>query len=327
MHRIRALVTTFLLLTLLIGLLHAQDPCGGLDAEDCAILSGVPSAMTALNAARFDLTLDFSGPEAANATLTLDGAYQLDTSTALLTGLDSELNLTLTLSEALSSFGISDVTLNLALVDGIGYLNFDTLDPATGGMFSAGGYTGWGGIELMPIVSEMDPMILTQPLTSLTQTLSLDSFADVQPYLTITRTADQNGLAVFEASFDTNAMMDDPVLALRFRDGLLAVLGSAGQDEIDLMMDVFRNSTISALIRVDPATSQLHGLELTWNADFGNILSAMEGVDAPAPVTLTVTLNVSEFDSASVTAPENASIGTPEDLQNLFGPFFSFGVN
>lgn len=328
MHRIRYLIAILLLLT---GLSYAQDPCGGLSTEDCALLSSVPAAMNALTAARFDLTFAFSGPEETSVSFTVDGAYQLEGTGDLLTGLDSELNVSFTISESLNSLGLSteasNGALNLVLVDGIGYLNFDALDLIAGGIFSAQGYTGWGGVELAPIIAQLDPNMIAQSATGLTEALSPDSFAQVQPYLTLTRAENQDGLAVFEASFDTAAMMDDPALALRLRDGLLQVLGSVGQDEIDLMIEVFRTSTLTALIRIDPATRELHALQVTWDLDFSAPLTAMGEDDGPMPVTFNLMLTVSEFNTATINAPEGATIGTEEDLRGLFDQFFSFGVN
>jgi hypothetical protein len=139
----------------------AQDEvfCGSLAAEDCDLLLQSSEAMAGVHSAaiEFDVQLDIENiPNAPTINVNLAGSGSFDVDMSVMEGMmemgadtsaedavaavldvlkafDADLSLTLTLPEDLAGMmgaPFSTLDLNLAFVDGVGYVDFDSLDAA-----------------------------------------------------------------------------------------------------------------------------------------------------------------------------------------------------
>ncbi len=156
--RLLALCMLFVLIAAMVPGVMAQDTtiCGNLSADDCTALttaftntgaagSGAFTLASTIDiqsddpsqAAKIDINADgkFSGVKPMSMTdvtaMSADPAAALEAATAGIKGFSGELNLTIGLpAEAAAMTGGEPLTLNLILVDGVGYIDFSKL-PAT----------------------------------------------------------------------------------------------------------------------------------------------------------------------------------------------------
>lgn len=334
----------------------AQDAtevfCGDLSAEDCALLEQSSQAMTDVTSgvATFNLNIDVQNiPDVPSLTINLAGnaAYNLDPAaiealtpeegveltaeetlaavTTALSAFDGELSLTLTLPEELAAqAGIpaSVIPLELALVDGIGYINFDTIDPLLGGMLAQQGMTGWGGINLIDVMTQMvaeNPEMLGQldMATSTTDMADMTQLEGLAQYITIAREADVDGAAVFVTNIDFGGAVSDPA----FQDLLKESLEASGetmdeaefQQTIGILQVLGQQSTLSATQVIDPATGFVNSAEINMNIDLTSLLSASgETVNGEAFLSIVGTIEYSGINATTVEAPADATIAPSE---------------
>ncbi|NWF70828.1 MAG: hypothetical protein HXY40_17220 [Chloroflexi bacterium] len=262
MHKFVLLLLAALLLTISFTA-SAQDArfCGGLSDADCELLYASEAAMAGLESATFtvDATLAVTrGDETETTTVTGGGSWVgalpnfgammnnpmtiADPFGALgglgegLTAFDGTLNLLITNMDPGEEPATRDI--QLVLVDGIGYVNFDALFPREEGDSNdnRGGrgmnLSGWGGVNLVELLAAM-PNIMGQmggmmggqggmPAGGmmgggLTGVGDMNIPDDVlMNHVTITRLADAdyNGttVAVFQTTVDIGGIMTDPTL-------------------------------------------------------------------------------------------------------------------
>jgi hypothetical protein len=358
MRKFVLLLILALAFSVMVPAAFAQDAaetfCGDLSAEDCAVLEQSATAMEGVSSstANFNLQIDVENiPDvpALSIVLTGDAAYTLDAAalealeveegteltveqslaafTTALSAFDGELNLTLTLPEELvAQAGIpaSTIPLELALVDGIGYINFDTIDPLTGGMLAQQGLEGWGGINFIDLVTQLvaeNPEMLDQldMASAGTEMTDMSQFEAFEQYITVSRGADVDGQAVFTTDIDFGGFVSDPA----FQDLIAESMETSGQtlDEAELQQALGaiqllgQQTTLNFSQSIDTATGFVTGGEFNLNIDLTSVLQASgETVNGEAFVSIVGTIDYSGINDTTVSAPENANIAPTEML-------------
>lgn len=342
----KGLLLVLLLLTVVSGAALAQTTtgevyCGDLSADDCAILEQSQTAMQNLTAASFDLFVDvqieaegeqmpislvgsgaYSGLD-RNADLSLDGMAAL----TALRGFNAELMLTATLPQSLveESESPNTLTLELRLVDGVGYLNFDPLQP----LINDPQFTGWGGLDLAGLIGallEDNPEIFNE-LGSMAagsgvnpeMFTNMDTQA-VEQYLTITRTDDGSGAnATFETTVDFAGLLADPA----FQDTLRQQMDASGQgmteadqqEAFDQMSSAFQDATLLIRQEVDTASGRTASLSV----EFDVAVTDAEDPSENGSAAVTAMINYDYENVPTLTAPENASVLPYQQLLGMVG--------
>ena len=342
----KGLLLVLLLLTVVSGAALAQTTtgevyCGDLSADDCAILEQSQTAMQNLTAASFDLFVDvqieaegeqmpislvgsgaYSGLD-RNADLSLDGMAAL----TALRGFNAELMLTATLPQSLveESESPNTLTLELRLVDGVGYLNFDPLQP----LINDPQFTGWGGLDLAGLIGallEDNPEIFNE-LGSMAagsgvnpeMFTNMDTQA-VEQYLTITRTDDGSGAnATFETTVDFAGLLADPA----FQDTLRQQMDVSGQgmteadqqEAFDQMSSAFQDASLLIRQEVDTASGRTASLSV----EFDVAVTDAEDPSENGSAAVTAMINYDYENVPTLTAPENASVLPYQQLLGMVG--------
>ena len=256
----RKYVLFALLVTLcLSGAAFAQTTmpvyCGELSEADCAILTNSQSAMSTLDAASFDLTINATianvpdMKEPLTFSIVGNGSYSGASSlhsdmlammsapaeqmnpaqmyVTLLDKFDADLTLTLALPPELLRAANNpampgNITLQARLVDGVGYINFDPLQP----ILNQPNLKGWGGLDLASLLKEalkLQPDLFrgmsgmgASAMSGVDMTHYMQQFSDPQflsQFMTITRTDDGTGdTATFQMTLDFAALMSSPAM-------------------------------------------------------------------------------------------------------------------
>jgi len=237
--RLLALCMMFVLIAALVPGVMAQDTtiCGNLSADDCTALttaftntgaagSGAFTLSSTIDiqsddpsqAAKVDINADgkFSGVKPMSMTdmtaMGADPAAALQKATEGLKGFSGELNLTIGLpTSAASMTGGEPLTLNLLLVDGVGYIDFSKLPATITPMLQAYKIpTGWAGLDLIDTITNAGGMLTgmtgstTTPSTSSTEDMA-KAQALFAKYLVYTRDGD-----TFTGSVDLAGLFKDP---------------------------------------------------------------------------------------------------------------------
>ncbi len=313
--------------------------CGGLNDADCAILTRANEQTLTLDAASFSMTMNMRVQdrfENINIDIYADGAFdgatavatpdpmammnttaQFDYLVEVLRAANANLNMTITLPDgALPSENKLD--LNLVLVDGFGYVDFDGLQAA----INDPSLSGWGGIDLASLleefISEFGPMLdMQMDTTGQIDPELLETFTDptfLEDVVTFTRTDDGSGnLAVFSADFDFVALYAAPA----FRSLMLQQLEAQGSpvteaeyDElIGMMTTLFEGVTFTFEQSIDLTSGFLTGIHMDMvfdGASFGEVGSSAE---------FSIVVDYADFnDAPAITAPANAAILPYETL-------------
>ena len=222
------------------------------------------------------------------------------------------------------------INLQLRLVNGAGYINFDPLDAISGGQLSQSGMKGWVGLDLAGAVTQMLPMMQslassagngsgsassTSPSTAmddLKQIMSLPSFSK---YYTVTRQADANGAAVFVTSVDVAALLSDP----DFQQEAFAMAqsrdSSITQDQFDQRMNAFlvpgTQFTVTLTRTIDLNTKYLLSGELVVaaNVDMAQAADSTTSSSTLSEISLDGSIQYSNFDSVpAISAPDGATM-------------------
>ena len=330
----------------------AQDECGGLGEEDCALLATSNEAMGALDAARFassfDLTLSAEG-ETIVLGATVDGAFSgvtsidpaaLDTTstTELFTGLsnlisafDAELSFGLDVPAEISAEIPADFAIDLWLVDGVGYVDFGQIAPLLGddaaALTAMGIPNGPAGLDFVDTITNLsmflgDDMDLGGELGMDMGGDMMETDFDFAQYATIIRAEDVDGNAVFVYDIDFAALAADP----QFRDIIIASLeaqgGVTGQDlgdteeVLDLVAAIGAGSTFTLTQEIDLETSYTEVILVNF-ALTGEALQELDPSAPPLDINFDATITISEFDSATVAAPEGAPVAGFMELFSL----------
>lgn len=358
----RKLMISLLLVLLLsiTGATFAQDVifCGELAPEDCDILQASADAMAEVSSASFDFSFDIDATDLGEGTPDLDitlggdGAYNLDGALldslmgaegegaftavmGLLRGFQGDLALDLTLPEELGmeiGLPITDLSLELLLVDGVGYLNFATLAPILGDPEALGLPAGWGGIDIAGLIEmlvESDPTMMDVFSEGFSQGfdsgMAMGNMTNIEG-MSISRAADEGGNAVFVSSVDFATLIQDPT----FADLVRAQMAAQGQDmsaeEFDQVIELLgmmgEDFVIEVTSKINLETNFQTAVGVNVQLDLASVM-AMAGETAAAPmVSMTGTFNLSDHNAApAITAPADADIAPPEMLLGMAGGF------
>jgi hypothetical protein len=322
----------------------AQDPmCGALSAADCEVLTQAQAAQAGLTSATFDFTLDIA-VGAQTVPLTGDGSFAIDPAVMAElaavdpTALSSDPTAALTLAgNALKAIDLTlnvnamGIPLNLLMVDGIGYLNFETLAPMLGGA-GAGVPTGWAGLDLSGAIEMMGPMLSGMDMSQL-DSAQVDPAQQqaltnaVMQHVEIARSADVDGEAVFTSTFDFGGLLQDEA----FLDTIMSQ-ATSGQElteeqlaQVNSMMAAMSEGiNLSFTQTIDLTTHYTTGISFDFDLDGATLTAAAASMgETSAPVediSFSLDLNLADFNAApAVTAPAGAPVSTIMDLMGAMG--------
>lgn len=354
LRRLLTLLIAAFMLIVTSGATLAQEtsvPCGDLAEEDCTLLENSATAMQDLEAASVLLTLDATltdGSETQTISVVAEGAYSgenisfnaatagnivtaeqlIDSVTNLLANFNGELTVTVVAPEATAGFGLpAEIVLDLSLVDGVGYINFDELadliGPDGGGM----GLTGWGGLDLAQTVN----ILTEQPgiTEALDQTLdqgtgvedeTLDAVADqafVNSFLSYERLEDADGDAVFalDVDFESLAQNEEFQQLLLQQNAGMEITEEDLQQGVDEFVQIAQNIDLNITQSIDTETNYLSSFGISLALDTADL-----GEDAgEGSLIFDFELSYADYNDVTITAPENANIAPPELLLGLAG--------
>jgi hypothetical protein len=297
--------------------------------------------------------MDLQGMDAAAMTaLYSDPDALASTFATIVGGTSAEMSMTANFSEELvamlgqpNMMFPDSITLNLVMVDGVGYLDLSTLEPlmAQGGMT---GMSGWVGADIVPLVeqsirqSAMQPGTMIVPVSGsgagplFTQLSAADPTGTLAQFLSIERGEDVDGAASFTTSIDWDAFVESPYFDQLIAAALQQNAASTGmmpsQTEIEQTTALARmfgpalleGITLEVTETIDPETSYLTSSEFTFDWDLSQLaamgdMTGME-ISPDAVVYLNmVTENSGINEPVEITAPENAFVVPAEMLNQM----------
>lgn len=350
-----------ILLTVLLtvsGAALAQDMppvyCGDLSEADCAILEQSQAAMRELTAASTAFTIDLlveaegetmpfniTGSATYSGFDTMDHALDMSNMTEMpdmqpmfdaLRQFNSELILTFNLPEELADdmFAPSSLTLELRLVDGVGYINFDGLQDIVRDM----DLSGWGGLDIVSMVegliAQMPPEMFDEMFSQLDDMAAMSGvdmdamsqFSDPEfanQYASIARTDDGSGAtATFVTTLDFAAMMADPAMQDLIREQVEAQMDMQGADmgdvDMDMMMEMmdgmFQEMSFLVTEEIDTETFLIASASVAMNMDLSAALTPMgAGSDAQTGmISVNAAVTYEYEDVPVITVPDDAQI-------------------
>jgi hypothetical protein len=360
------------LVVLMAGSALAQDVppvfCGELAAEDCALLERSRTAMYEVNAAAFDLSLELEADDPGRGdTLQLtvmgSGAYSgftprppsmtgmtVEDLVSDLTSFRGELSLQIVLpqtEEGGRPDTLDSVALELRLVDGVGYINFDALQP----FINDPSLTGWGGLDiagLLETLAETYPEVFAQMSGGLSG-IDAETIArlteSAEQYMTVIRTDSGTGAsATFETSVDLAGLYSDPAFTDMMRQQMQAqmdmdreVFGSDDLDEgLAMLEQMFQDATLTVTQTMSATSGLIESIGVAFDMSLSDAMSAMEAMaesnqansannemsaqDDPR-VTFNLLINFRYDDLDEITAPEDVSILPFNIILQLLGGF------
>lgn len=347
------LLTLLFVLFVLSGAISAQEQpavfCGDLSDQDCELLQFASDTMASLPAASFKVDMEFliqGIPNVDDVAINLsgDGAYNVDPDVAggvmgtqgeeafaaildLMSAFNGELNLVVTTPPdvaELLQLPADEFAVEVKLIEGIGYVNFDSLDVLAEGQLSDLGLEGWGGMDLIELMEQVviaDPTILdsfdfSNPDTG-------DMTFDLNDYVEVERIEDFQGLVVFVSSLDVGELLADDEI----QDLFALTLEQQGQSRSQIQQSlaalglVGNNMTLEVVQYIDPDEGFIVSSQLLVTFD-ASLLVRASGLepDGPTEITFTAEINYDNFNDVTIDAPEDANIGTLRDLQDLTRP-------
>jgi hypothetical protein len=364
-----------IVLLLFSGTAFAQDAavfCGDLAEADCTLLAESQAAMMALDSSNANFEMNFlmdSIPDADGPiTFSLSGsaaytggdaARELSASMSpdalsmedmgamfglladALAAIDLDLRLQLVLpSELIAEIGEefpNPLNLELKLVDGLGYLNLDTLQALMG----EAQMSGWMGLDVAGLLRMLGPQMaammesmggmgdlsamgMNPELLTMTQ-----DPAWMSQFGTIVRTDDgSSDMATFEITIDLAAMYANPAMAQMLRDQIAAQMEMSGQEmsdeEIEQVMGMvttmFEDMDITVIETIGVTDKYVHSTQVMFAMDMAQMMAAM-GESGPAPkILFDMTITQDQFNGvAPITAPENAQVIPLESIGQMMG--------
>lgn len=349
----KGLLLILLVLLTVSGAALAQDTppvfCGDLSAADCALLEQSQTAMMGLTAASADFNVDvlieadgeslpisltgsgsFSGFDRMDHELDLGDMTELPDITPMLEalrGFSGDIALTLSVPEDLAEdMPTNSVTLELRLVDGIGYINFEPLKPFT--QDSEMELDGWGGLDIASFIEEVYAQITPEMLADFGQSgemfavpvESMAQFEDpafISQYVSVTRTDDGSGAtATFETTVDFAAMMKDPALQDLIREQMVAQAEAQGEEISDseaqmalgMMGMMFEDSSMVFTEEIDTATALLVSANMSMTFDLSDLAEMDDSNSGPAVISVDAAVSYTYDDLPTIVAPEDPSI-------------------
>lgn len=340
MRKFLICVLMVLALVAFSGVAMAQDPlCGSLSASDCEILTQSAAAQTGLTSATFTFTLDINAGGQA-IPLTGDGSYAIDP--AALAALDPAVLSNMTdptaifgiLGDLLKGFdgelnvNAMGLPINLLLIDGIGYINFEPFAPMLAGA-PVEIPAGWAGLDLVGAIEMFAPMLGSMELPDMQTQVDPNAQAAimeaVSKYVTISRAADENGQAVFVTTVDFTGLFQDEA----FLGFVMEQAAAQGQELTEDMMaqvgpmlqGVAGSFTFSATQKIDLSTFYATSIGFEFSLD-GAALTAITG-ETVGSVSVAGAFNFADQNAApALSAPAGAPVATVMDLMGLMGGGF-----
>lgn len=374
----RKLLLVLVAMLLVSGSVLAQDVapevyCGDLAEEDCAVLVQSQAAMTELSAVAFDLQIDVSvtgvpdmdGPVVF--ALTSEGAYSgdpevfammshpdmaamqdpvaaLTKAVEALRAFDADLSFTLSLPSQLVAEDEDipeSITLELLLVDGLGYLNLEPLAPLFENGSSQVPSQGWLGLDIASLIEaviEQNPDMFEDMEMFGVDASMYGQFSDptaFAQYATITRTDDGSGdTATFDTTFDFAGLVQDPefraLLEQQIEQQIEAQGGDIDEEEFEAgfaaSQMMLANSVLTATSTIDLTTGYQTSATFSMVIDTTELMAmaAEESDDVPEVppvVTFNLALNLSQFnDVAEIVAPAGAVVIPFESMLGMASP-------
>ncbi|MBI1280923.1 MAG: hypothetical protein GC179_22555 [Anaerolineaceae bacterium] len=329
--RLFALCLLFIIIAAMVPGVMAQDTtiCGNLSADDCtALTSAITNTGTAGSGAfTLDINADIQSDDptqAGTVSISADGkfngfagasmddvmAMNADPAAAvakLIEGLKSfsgELNINATLPTAAASMtGGEPLVLNMVLVDGVGYLDFSKLPATVGAMTGGKTPTGWAGLDLIDVLTNIGPSL--KPNTSTASSSTTDQLAQVHALLTghleYTRDGD-----TFTGTVDLVGLFNDPEFQKltnmkEITDAQAAAIESLADATFQLVFTLDGDKLSAAQLSIEFPESTMSA--------FAAASTSSSGSPAPKSMSLSVELSFSGLGEAqTVTAPEGAPV-------------------
>lgn len=349
--------------------------CGSLSEADCGILQNSQRAVAGLSGATFNLNFDLNVdniPDAPFNSLAINlsgvGAYAVDPTIMermmalqgdpsamfedmaqlgqlledALLAFDGQVNLTLTLPAELLAL-IADegmklpenLSVELRMVDGVGYVNLSALAEA---IPDAGIPSGWYGLEIAKLLNNVFTVLAPQMEDMMGEMPGFDpemftQFSDPSvfgDFMNIERLpdaqADGETVAVFKTTLDYVKLFSSPAITDMMKTQMEAA--GAGMTEADLeqmmemMREMYKGLTFEVTEYIGLADSYPRRLEMNFSWDLSSMMSAMGEMPAQAssPVLgATFTITYGSFNvPPAITAPENATVITAEQAMQMF---------
>lgn len=350
--RMKTMLLLSVLLLSLAAMVGAQDsvPCGGLSGDDCTLFTDAQVNAAAVDSATFTFELvvnaetdgeaqeftisgdgAFSGAQAISA-VESDGAALSEAAEGFVGALgdfDAELNVTISLPEEVAAMSgaasASEVALELRLVDGVGYINFDTLAEvsADAGMdLAEEGFVGWGGLDFVDLFAELEDqgMLDFSALDEMNNTGATTAMFDPTTfgeYVTVTRDADTSvdgaNAAVFTVEIDLAGALNDDAI----REAIIASSDDAeeAEEQLDQAAEAAADGDFTFVLTYTVGTDdrQLYA----FNANISGDASATSEDGGPFNLQWNVTF--SDINSApAIEAPADAQVAPTEDVLQFF---------
>jgi hypothetical protein len=336
-----------------------QTFCGDLSSADCQILTQSEAAMKTLDSSSFNfnvsvqmsnlpdmpamgpITLDGSGGVSGLSALHTDPATMMADYGAffqnLLTKLNGNFKLTVTvppeLMQQADPGAPNSLTLDVRMVDGVGYLNMDELQP----LINDATIKGWYGLDfagLMKGLLEQNPNLFDMAnmgamaggANSMSYMQQFQDPAFLNQFLTITRTDDGSGnTATFHMTLDFAALMSSPQLhdlMLQQMQQQMQAQGSKLTDQemqqaLAMSQQMFTGMTFTIDEVISTTDYYIQSVTGEMNFDLSGIMNSVSAMSAtPMPTTtgaptinVTFSVNYADFNNAPMTtAPENPTL-------------------
>lgn len=360
MRKLILIIAALAMLTL-SGAVFAQDAtpqpfCGNLSSADCQILTQSEAAMKALDSSSFKLNVavqlsNLPDVPAGMGPITIDGsgafsgisAIQTDATTMMadygafiqnvLAKLNGNFKLTITvppeLMQAADPSAPNSLTLDVRMVDGVGYLNLDELQP----LLNDASMKGWYGLDFANLVKallEQNPNLFdmsnmgamatgTNPMDYVKQ---FEDPALLGQFLNITRTDDGSGdTATFQMTLDFSALMSSSQMQDLMKQEMQAqgtkLSDQEMQQALSMSQAMFQGMTFTITEVINTTDYYLQSINGELNFDMSGIMNSVSAVSAtPMPTTtgaptvnVTLSIDYADFNSApATTAPENPTL-------------------
>ncbi len=327
------IVLMFLAVLMVSGMSFAQDATtcpAGLDAAVCTLLDESSVAMGRLKSLAFDLDISLTAEGQTQSLITGNGAAAGDYDNFDVSALNTA-DPTAVLSalpELLGRFQ-GELNLNIAgalplelkLINGVGYLNFAGISPLLGGpeaLAAQGLPTGWGGLDLNDILTNLAPMLAGMDMDDMSATPPSEeegmALAEaLQKYFVASATSD-GATTTVTANVDIAGLLADPALTDLLQQQIDAQSGITGTElSLEDVIAMFKGSSFVFTQTVDNNSKLL--TQLTFDMTLsGSVISP----DAPQGATVTVTgkINLRDYDAVAITAPEGP-VAKFADVMNL----------
>jgi hypothetical protein len=323
-----------LMMALVGGTVGAQSSdlfCSTLSAGDCEAFTAAANNMSSVNSADYEMTLNL-GIESDDPSTAMELVLTADGSFTGLTGgadigsllgaqvgaseqteldfanLDATLNLNLGLPTmlAMQTGGMESVQLNLAAVDGIGYIDFDALGASMGEMAAAFQLpSGWGGLNLIEAGEQIAGM--AGAMTGETTAMTDEQQSAVVAALVANSTGTRDG-NTFTFTVDLGGLTSDPnfIAALEESGTATDIGGLAGNVVIVYTLNdanQFSEFRLSGELTPPDSVDDINGLNIDLMLSYANI-NGGQTISAPA---------------------DAAIVPTDEFMEGIGGLFMGFG--